>query len=341
MTTAYITHPDYVHHDIPNHPERPARMKAIWKLLDEEGLSARMKAYTPSPATDEHLLMVHTPDYLAEIAQAQKEGYGIRFTVDTILLPETAITARLSAGGGICAVDALMQGEANNALVITRPPGHHAVANSAMGFCYFNNIAIATRYAQQVYGIERVMIVDYDVHHGNGTQDIFYDDNTVMFVSTHQSPLYPGTGGLNETGEGKGKGYTVNIPIPAGHGDTSYAQIYERIIWKVAEKFMPQLIMISAGFDAHWDDPLASMRLSLAGYHHLDSQLIRMAQQFCMGKIIFMLEGGYNTDTLARGIGNIAHALLGDDTYHDPFGALDARDDINNLIEKVCQVHDL
>jgi acetoin utilization deacetylase AcuC-like enzyme len=146
---------------------------------------------------------------------------------------------------------------------------------------------------------------------------------------------------LNETGEGKGKGYTVNIPIPAGHGDTSYAQIYERIIWKVAEKFMPQLIMVSAGFDAHWDDPLASMRLSLAGYHHLDTQLIRMAQQFCTGKIIFMLEGGYNTDTLARGIGNIAHTLLGDDTYHDPFGALDARDDIDNLIEKVRQVHDL
>ncbi len=341
MTTAYITHPDYLNHDIPNHPERPARMKAIWKLLDDEGLSGRMKKYTPTPATDKHLLAVHTTDYLTEIAQAQKEGYGIRFTVDTVLLPETAITARLSAGGGVCAVDAVMKGEVDNALVITRPPGHHAVSDSAMGFCYYNNIAIAARYAQRQYGIERVMIVDYDVHHGNGTQDIFYDDNAVMFVSTHQSPLYPGTGGMNEIGAGKGKGYTVNIPISAGHGDESYAQIYERIVWKVAEKFMPQLILVSAGFDAHWDDPLANMHLSLSGYHHLDGELIRMAERFCGGKIIFMLEGGYNTDILARGVGNIAYALLGDETYHDPFGAMESRKDISNLVEKIRQLHHL
>lgn len=341
MTTAYITHPDYVNHDIPNHPERPARMRAIWKLLDDSGLSERMKKYTPTPATDSQLLAVHTSDYLTEIEQAQKGGYGIRFTVDTILLPETAITARLSAGGGICAVDAVIKNEVDNALVITRPPGHHATTNSAMGFCYYNNIAIAARYAQTQYGVERVMIVDYDVHHGNGTQDIFYDDPSVMFISTHQSPLYPGTGDMTEMGEGKGKGYTVNIPIPAGHGDASYASIYKRIVWRVAEKFMPHLMLVSAGFDAHWDDPLASMRLSLAGYHHLDHELIRMAHQFCGGKIIFMLEGGYNTDVLAHGVSNIAHALLGDETFSDPFGTIATRTDIDHLISKICQLHHL
>lgn len=342
MTTAYITHPDYVNHDVPRHPERPQRMRAIWSLLNESGLPARMKAYTPSPATDEQILMVHTQEYLSDVMQAERQGYAIRYTVDTVVLPDTPKTAKLSAGGGICAVDAIFRDGMDNALVITRPPGHHAVADSAMGFCYFNNIAITARYAQKQYGVQRVMIVDYDVHHGNGTQDIFYDDNSVLFLSTHQSPLYPGTGSFNETGISKGEGYTVNIPIPGGYGDEAYSQFYEQIVWKVAERFMPQLILVSAGFDAHWDDPLASMRLSLKGYHHLDTELIRMAQKFCGGKIIFMLEGGYNTDTLSYGIKNIAHALLGDDTYQDPFGQVDAHTaDSSVIIEKVKRIHKL
>lgn len=205
MTTAYITHPDYTQHDVPNHPERPARMKAIWQFLADSGLSARMKPITPIPATDAQLLAVHTQSYLSDLAEVEKKKFAVRYTVDTVVLPDTPAIARLSAGGGIAAVDALMRGEAHNALVITRPPGHHAVADSAMGFCYLNNIAIATRHAQKHYGIQRVMIVDYDVHHGNGTQDIFYADEQVLFLSTHQSPLYPGTGALDEIGVGKGK----------------------------------------------------------------------------------------------------------------------------------------
>ena len=342
MTTAYITHPDYVKHDMPRHPERPARMNAIWALLQGNGLSTRMRGYIPSPATNDHLYMVHAKSYVSEVQQAQTKGYAIRYTVDTVVLPDTPAIARLSAGGGICAVDAIFRDGMANALVITRPPGHHAVPDSAMGFCYFNNIAIAARYAKKQYNIERIMIVDYDVHHGNGTQDIFYEDDSVLFISTHQSPLYPGTGAIDEIGKGAGKGYTVNIPISGGYGDEAYKEIYEEIIWKVAERFMPQLILVSAGFDAHWDDPLASMRLSLKGYHHLDMELIRMAQKYCDGKIIFMLEGGYNTDTLAHGVSNIAHALLGDDTYNDPFGVVEARTtETKGLIGKIKQLHGL
>jgi len=342
MTTAYITHPNYTNHNVPRHPESPARMKAIWRLLDEEGLSTRMRAYLPSPATNDHLHLVHTKNYIKDVMEAEEKGVAIRYTVDTMVLPDTPATAKLSAGGGICAVDAIFKGEAGNALVITRPPGHHAVPDSAMGFCYFNNIAIAARYAQKHYGLDRVMIVDYDVHHGNGTQDIFYDDKSVLFLSTHQSPLYPGTGRLDETGAGDGTGYTVNIPISGGYGNEAYAQIYEQVVWNIAQRFMPQLILVSAGFDAHWDDPLASMRLSLKGYHHLDSELIRMANELCDGKIIFMLEGGYNVDTLARGVGNIAHALLGDEVYHDPFGVVEARtSETPALIEKIKRIHGL
>jgi acetoin utilization deacetylase AcuC-like enzyme len=212
-----------------------------------------------------------------------------------------------------------------------------------MGFCLLGNVAIAARYAQRQYGIEHVLIVDYDVHHGNGTEAMFYDDPSVLYVSTHQYPFYPGTGAATDIGTGPGEGYTVNIPLPAGSGDANYATVFEQIIWHAAERFEPQLILVSVGFDAYWEDPLAGMRLTLNGYSHLAREVIRMAQRYCGGKVVFMLEGGYNLDALRYGVSNVARLLLGDPPT-DPLGTPpDARPepDIASLVTQLQQLHQL
>ena len=212
-----------------------------------------------------------------------------------------------------------------------------------MGFCLLGNVAIAARNAQRQYGIERVLIVDYDVHHGNGTEAMFYDDPSVLYVSTHQYPFYPGTGAVTDIGTGPGQGYTVNIPLPAGSGDANYATVFEQIIWRAAERFEPQLILVSVGFDAYWEDPLAGMRLTLNGYSHLAREVIRMAQRYCGGKVVFMLEGGYNLDALRYGVSNVARLLLGDPPT-DPLGTPpDAwpEPDIASLVAQLQELHQL
>lgn len=339
MTTAYVTHPDYVIHNIPGHPERPARMTATWQALDEAGLTNRMLPLDPQPITDEQILYVHTEQYLEVLNLCSLRDRPFRFDADTSALPETPQIARLAAGGVIRAVDAIYAGDAHNALALVRPPGHHAVPGSAMGFCFLGNVAIAARHAQKVYGVERVLIVDYDVHHGNGTQDMFYDDDSVLFISSHQSPFYPGTGDIDEIGVNKGKGYTLNIPMTAGCGDDEFKIIYEQIIWEAARRFKPELIIVSAGFDAHWNDPLAMMNLSLTGFSHLDRELIRMAEELCDGKIIFVTEGGYDLQVFSHGVVNIAHALLGDETISDPLGAVNSFQGVANLIHRLKTIH--
>ncbi len=342
MTTVYLTHPHYTQHDVPGHPERPDRVRAIWAELAACGLLDKLHAVEPQPISDEQILYAHTQKYLDLLHYASEHDYGIRFDSDTLALPETPQIARLSAGGVVGAVDEIMAGRAKNALAITRPPGHHAIPEGAMGFCFLGNVAIAARHAQKAYGLKRVLIVDYDVHHGNGTQDILYDDASVLFISTHQHPFYPGTGAITETGRDAGKGYTLNIPMPADCGDAEYMSVFEQIVWPAAMRFQPEFIIISAGFDGHWDDPLAMMNLSLTGYDHLTRELIRMADTLCGGKILFALEGGYNTQVLAHGVRNIAHALLGEDIISDPFGAKSASDkDIHALIHRVKAVHNL
>ena len=342
MTTAYVTHSDYTVHNLPGHPEHAGRIRAVWQAIEDAGLHHRLKTLSAQPITNERILSVHTRDYLALLEEISGYEVGVRLDSDTYVLPESPEIARLSAGGVICAVDAVMRREADNALAAVRPPGHHAIPERGMGFCLLGNIAIAARHAQNVYNIERVMIVDFDVHHGNGTQDMFYDDDSVLFISTHQFPYYPGTGALKDTGQGKGRGYTLNIPLNSSYGDSGFAQIYEKIIWPAARRFQPQLILVSAGFDAHWVDPLAMMALSLKGYSHITRELIRMAQELCEGKIVFVMEGGYDLKALAHGMVNIAHALLGGDTISDPLGPPSQREpDVSKLIEQVRQIHDL
>jgi len=344
MTTAYVTHPRYVEHDIPGHPERPDRIRAVWRELDSSGLSQRMKRIEAPRLIDDMILTVHTNSYLHLLNWLPTQSQAIQFDSDTYALPVTAEIARLSAGGVVAAVDAVLSGQADNALAAVRPPGHHALTYRGMGFCILGNVPIGVRYAQLVYDVKRVMIVDFDVHHGNGTQEMFYDDPDVLFISTHQSPFYPGSGLIDERGADKGLGSTINIPLRAGHGDASYKKIYQQIVWPAARRFKPELIMVSAGFDAHWKDPLASMYLSLEGYSLLTHELCRMADELCHGRIVFTLEGGYDTGVIAHGVRNIAHTLLGDDEVSDPYGKRDpsgGEPDIMPLIEQIRKLHGL
>jgi len=342
VTTAYSTHPRYVEHDLAGHPEHAGRIRAIWQELDEAGLSNRLRAIEVRPLDPALARTVHTEKYLDTLARTQHFKQTARLDADTYTTPTSYEVALLAAGGVVGAVDAVLTGSADNGLAVVRPPGHHAMPNYAMGFCLLGNIAIAARHAQHTHHIERIMIVDYDVHHGNGTQAMFYDDESVLFVSTHQHPFYPGTGKLHDVGESAGAGYTLNIPLVAGHGDANYAKIFEQIIWPVAKRFQPELILVSAGFDAHWTDPLASMQLSLTGYDHITRELIRIAEEVCEGKIVFVVEGGYDLVALAHGVRNIAHALLGDDTISDPLGpANQAEPMIQPLIDQIRKIHRL
>ncbi len=344
MTTAYVTHPRYVEHDIPGHPERPDRIRAIWRELDSSGLSQRMKRIEAPRLIDDMILTVHTESYLRLLNWLPTQEQAVQFDADTYALPVSAEIARLSAGGVVAAVDAVLSGQADNALAAIRPPGHHALTYRGMGFCLLGNVAIGVRYAQLVYDVQRVMIVDFDVHHGNGTQEMFYNDPNVLFISTHQAPFYPGSGSLDECGVGNGMGSTINIPLRAGHGDASYNTIYQQIVWPAARRFKPELIMVSAGFDAHWKDPLASMYLSLEGYSLLTHELCRMADELCDGRIVFALEGGYDIGVIAHGVRNIAHVLLGDDEVSDPYGKrtpLGGEPDVTPLVEQIRKLHGL
>lgn len=261
---------------------------------------------------------------------------------DTYALPETGEIARLSAGGVVLAVDAVLSGQVHNAMACVRPPGHHALVERGMGFCILGNVPIAIKHAQKKFGVERVLVVDFDVHHGNGTQDMFYSDPSVLFVSTHQYPFYPGTGRAEETGAGQGRGTTLNIPLPPGVGDEGFAQIYEQLVWPAARQFRPELIIVSAGFDAHWRDPLAQLRLSLTGYAHITRELIRMATELCSGKIVFAMEGGYDLEALSHGWRNIAHALLGESEVSDPLGVRQGDEpNLQPLIDYLRHLHTL
>jgi acetoin utilization deacetylase AcuC-like enzyme len=345
MTTAFITHKRYLSHDMPGHPEHAGRLRSVLKKLDDANLNERLLALTPKPLSEHTILLAHTADHINQLGQieAMSDSPLVMLDADTYMTPNSYTIARLAAGGVCRAVDAVMDGEADNALAAVRPPGHHATAGRAMGFCLLNNIATAARHAQDTHGVKRVMIVDYDVHHGNGTQDIFYDDGSVLFISTHQHPLYPGTGMLDETGAGAGLGATLNIPLRAGSGDKAFARLYDEIVWKAAERFKPELILVSAGFDAHWADPLAGLRLTLSGYAHLTRELIRMAETLCEGRIVFVMEGGYDLEVIGHGMANTARALLGDTGISDPLGAPQdaAEPDVDHLIASLHELHGL
>jgi acetoin utilization deacetylase AcuC-like enzyme len=279
----------------PGHPERPERAEAMAAVV-KRFKAAGGRVDEPRPAGDADLLRVHTEAHVA--AMRATRGKPVMLDPDTFTSPESEDVARLAAGAVLSGVDAVLDGPpGSRALAVVRPPGHHAEADRAMGFCLYNNIAIGAAYARS-RGCARVAIVDYDVHHGNGTQRTFYEDPTVLFISSHQYPYYPGTGAAEETGRGAGRGYTLNLPLQAGAGDADVMGRYQREALPVLDRFRPELVMISAGFDAHERDPLASCRMTTGGFSALTTLLIEVASRLCQGRVVLTTEGGYDLTAL-------------------------------------------
>jgi len=292
------------------HPESPERLRAIVARLEEGGAYNRLVHIAPEPADDEWITQVHTQRYVESLKSHSPATGRVSLDPDTSMSRGSLAAAYLAAGGALRAADAIMAGTVDHAFCALRPPGHHAEASRAMGFCLFNNVAIATRYLQRRHGVERVLIVDWDVHHGNGTQHSFYEDPTVLFFSTHQYPHYPGTGRATESGAGKGEGLTVNVPMSPGQGDEEYREVFERVLVPAADSFEPEFVIISAGFDAHRDDPLAGMGLTEEGYATLTEIVAGIARRHSRGRILSCLEGGYNLKALAASVERHVLALL-------------------------------
>jgi acetoin utilization deacetylase AcuC-like enzyme len=293
------------------HPESPARMDAVARALAAPSLSAKLRAVTPRPAEKEQILLVHW-EHLYDEVQATTSRDRTYLDSDTVASRDTATTAHLAVGGVLTAVEGVMEGKLSNAFALVRPPGHHAKPDKAMGFCIFNNLAIGAKYALRRYKLQRVMIIDFDVHHGNGTQKAFYTSPEVLFVSLHQSPHYPGTGSLGEVGRDEGEGYTLNVPLAAGLADRDYLRILRDVVVPVGIEFNPELILVSAGFDAHRNDPLGGMLLSHDGYAAMTGEILRLARTTCEGRAVFALEGGYHLASLERSIVSVLGVMSGD-----------------------------
>jgi acetoin utilization deacetylase AcuC-like enzyme len=283
----------------PGHPERPERAEAMAEVV-ERFRSGGGRAEEPRQAEDADLLRIHTRGYVDSITSAR--GRAVMLDPDTFTSPDSELVARLAAGAVLAGVDAVLDGPAGSrALAVVRPPGHHAEADRAMGFCLYNNVAVGAAYARQ-RGCARVAIVDYDVHHGNGTQRAFYEDPSVLFISSHQYPYYPGTGAAHETGRGAGLGWTLNLPLDAGARDADVLGRYQREAMPALEAFKPDLLLVSAGFDADERDPLGGCRMTTAGFRALSGLLVGAADRLCQGRVVFVTEGGYDLTALREGL---------------------------------------
>jgi acetoin utilization deacetylase AcuC-like enzyme len=312
MKTVLLADPIYREHlvGVRGHPERPERFDAVLGALRGAGLEGLGRVESRD-ATEEELAFCHTPEYLRIAKHDVVSGSHYLSTGDTNITRNSWDVALRAAGGVLNAVDAVMTGRANNAFCLVRPPGHHATSDRGMGFCLFNNVALAARHAQRRHNIERVVIVDWDVHHGNGTQEIFYSDPSVFYFSTHQWPLYPGTGRADETGAGAGKGTTMNFPFPAGSGRKEILGAVEKSLVPALEKFRPELVLISAGFDSRIDDLLGQFTLSDEDFADLTRVLTKVAAQYAKGRVVSVLEGGYNLSGLASAAAAHVRALVG------------------------------
>ncbi len=292
------------------HPETSARFDAALTALEAAGIAQKMQRLEPRAVSREDLLLAHTGEYLALAEGEIGSGETQLSTGDTVVSAKSWAAATIAAGSALAAVDAVVTGKAPTAFCVVRPPGHHASAGRGMGFCVLNNIALAARHAQRRHGLERVLIVDWDVHHGNGTQDIFYEDGSVLFFSTHQSPWYPGTGRADETGSGTGRGTTINCPLPAGSGREEIFAAFEEKLLPAAEKFRPELVLISAGFDSRLGDPLGQFQLADEDFAGLTKMVRGIADRHGAGRVVSMLEGGYSLTGLARAVTAHVAALI-------------------------------
>jgi len=343
MKVGYVYDPIYLKHDTGQHPENARRLEAIISHLERTGLRQKLSPIKPRAATIEEIALVHRKQYISNIQKVAERGGGW-LDVDTVMSRGSYDAAVYAAGGLISATEAVMDGEVGSAFALVRPPGHHATATQAEGFCLFNNIAIAAKYALSKYRLKRIAIIDFDVHHGNGTQEAFYDNPQVLYVSTHEFPLYPGTGRVEETGSGEGRGATVNIPLPAGTGDAGYLEVFNQIIVPVVRRFNPQLVLVSAGYDAHWSDPLAMMAVSVTGFAQMTGIIKGLADELCGGRVALTLEGGYPLDALAASVKATFDVLLGNTDIEDPLGQSQRSfkpPDISPLIKAIKGIHNL
>lgn len=301
--TGLLYDPVFLQHD-PGayHPERPERLTAILRRLEQSGLLANLVRVAPRPVELSWLETVHTQPYPELVRTTCEAGLPVLPTGDTNVCRASYNVARVAAGGALAACDAVMQGQVRNAFCAVRPPGHHAGISGGMGFCVFNNVAVAARYLQRQHGLQRIAILDWDVHHGNGTQEIFYEDPTVLFQSTHLWPFYPGTGLAGDTGAGEGEGFTINIPLDFDDGDSAIVQAFDEVFRPATVAFKPEFVLVSAGYDAHRDDSLGQMAVTDQGFKRLTEIVKELADQCCDGRLLLVLEGGYTHETLARNV---------------------------------------
>lgn len=319
------------------HPESPERLAAIYEMLNNPSMTWKFTEIEPREATHKEIETIHSPSYVEFIASTAGQR-SVYLDPDTATSPESYEIARLAVGGVCNAIDSVIDDTVNNAFALVRPPGHHAEADRAAGFCIFNNIAIGAMHAILKHGLKRILIVDWDLHHGNGTQHSFYSDSRILYFSTHQYPYYPGTGNLQEVGQGKGEGYTINVPLSGGAGDASFVKIFRKILQPVALEFKPELVLLSAGFDTYFQDPLGSMRVTPEGFAALTRILLTIADACCRGRLVAVLEGGYHVLGLTKSVKAVLEEML-DETHcsKEKFSSWEreADEDINQIIKKV------
>jgi acetoin utilization deacetylase AcuC-like enzyme len=346
MLPALFYDPLFLEHQTGRHPETAGRLTATLDLLQRRGLWDRLPRPSCAPASPEALLAVHTEDYL-DLLRTQSERFGGGFlTADTPFSRRSWEAAVLGCGAAVGAVDVVLAGAAPAAFALVRPPGHHACPDHGMGFCLLNHAAVAARHAVRAHGLQRVLLLDWDVHHGNGTQETFYEDPTVLYFSMHQYPAYPGTGGLRETGAGAGEGTTVNVPLPPGVGDSGYGRVLREVLLPLARRFQPELILVSAGYDAHWSNTtyLNSIRMAatVRGFAEWTGLARDLAAELCPGRLALTLEGGYDHAALAWSVDATLHTLLGEPA-EDPLGPppAGAEPDLDDLLAQVRALHGL
>jgi acetoin utilization deacetylase AcuC-like enzyme len=312
VITGYLYEPAFLEHDTgPGHPETAARLTAVMTHLAGEAWFAGLKRVPAVRFEPEWIEPVHSLDYLRRAEQACRSGAPFLDTLDVAISPDSFDAALLAAGAGIALAEAMIAGRIDNGFALVRPPGHHAETARAAGFCLFNNVAVLARHLQRRHGLDKIAIVDWDVHHGNGTQHTFEEDPSVMYVSTHQYPYYPGTGAASETGRGRGAGATVNCPMPAGATDSAYERAFMEVILPALQRFRPEALLVSAGFDAHRDDPLAQIELSTGFFGWMSLRLMEIADQYSGGRLLSLLEGGYNLRVLPLCVAEHLKVLAG------------------------------
>ncbi|HEC57639.1 MAG TPA: histone deacetylase [Candidatus Syntrophoarchaeum butanivorans] len=328
MSTGYVYHPIYLRHNTGTHPERPERLTAILELLKKKGILDRLVKLDPSPASIEMIEYNHDRSYIEHVRSVcEREG---ALDLDTPVSKDSFDAARFAAGGLVTAVEEVMKERVKGVFALVRPPGHHAERARGMGFCLFNNVAIAAEHLKRAWGLKRILIIDWDVHHGNGTQRSFYEDPTVLYFSTHQYPHYPGTGRIEDVGSGEGKGYTVNVPLPPGVGDRGYLKVMKEILLPIASDFNPEFILISSGSDIHERDPLAGMRVTSPCFARFVDIVKEIGE-----RIAITLEGGYDLTGLSESVLAIFSSLGGFEVDLGEISGGDKERDISELISDI------